>query len=615
MTFAVFVTLVILVGILVGLVREKHGPEIIMLAGLTALMLFGVVGVGDALSGFSSPSVVALGALFVIGAGLRSTGALAYIGLKVFGRPRPGGALYRLTAPVCGLSAFFNNMPLVAIFVPVFVDRAKRLRISPSKLLIPLSYASMLGGTCTLIGTSTNLVVDEVLQNSGQRGLGMFELTWVGLPLSIAGLVYLSTAGQRLLPERTDLLEHIGANLREYSVEMLVARDCELAGKTVRDSGLRDLPGLYLYRIERFSHVISPVAPEERIFAGDLLHFSGVISTVVDLQKIRGLEPVDADGSSHPKHSNAQRIHESLDSLEGVPTPDPPRPAPRIGPQLCEAVVAPTSPLVGQTIRDSQFRARYQASIVAVHRSGTALQQKIGQIVLSPGDTLLLDAGPDFVSKWRNSSDFVLVSGVDDSAPVDYERSWLALGIFGLTVLGITFGNAGIAIPALVGAGLMIFTKCVASRDVIRTIELPVLILIAATLGVGSALDSSGVSELINKMLISLGGANSPFLLLAVFIFATSIMSQFLSNVATAALMGQLAITTADQFQFDPRGLVIGVAIAASTAFATPIGYQTNLMVRGPGGYRFMDYVRVGAPLSVLCCLVSLVVIYFVWPL
>jgi di/tricarboxylate transporter len=353
-----------------------------------------------------------------------------------------------------------NNTPLVAFFLPIFVHVAKKLRVSPSKLLIPLSYAAVLGGTCTLIGTSTNFVIDGALRQAKMPGLGMWELAWIGIPVTIVGLIYLATVGQKLLPDRTDLLDYAESHPREYTLELIARPDCSLIGKTIRKSGLRDLPGLYVYAIERNGERLVPVSPDEAIRVNDILCFSGVVGTIVDAQKIRGLEPVDHHSPTlvGPKHE---------EPVEG----SSPQAAPRTGHQLCEVVISPASPLIGHSVKEANFRAHYGAPIVAVHRSGEKLQQKIGQIVLQPGDTLLVDAPDDFTRRWRNSRDFILVSGLEDSAPVEHHRAWLSLAIFGSVVVGMTAFTEQATLVALIGATLTVLTGCLPSRDAHRATQ------------------------------------------------------------------------------------------------------------------------------------------------
>jgi di/tricarboxylate transporter len=609
MSFPLIITLLVVFGLIVGLAIEKWPPEIVMLAALLMLVCFQVVPLKDALQGFSNPAMLTIAGLFVIGGGLQATGAVEYLSRWLLGKPKQGTPLLRLIGPVAALSSFMNNTPLVAFFMPIFVHVARKLRVSPSKLLIPLSYAAVLGGTCTLIGTSTNFVIDGALRAANMPGLGMWEMAWIGVPVTIVGLLYLVTVGQRLLPDRTDLLEYAESHPREYTLELIVRPACPLIGQTIRQSGLRELPGIYLYAIEREGTRISPVSPDQPIQVDDILCFSGVVSTILDAQRIRGLEPVE----HHPMVDKylAEPESDSRDSLEGLP----PRPAPRSGSILCEAVISPTSPLIGTTVKATDFRSRYNASIVAVHRSGEKLQQKIGQILLTAGDTLLIDAPDDFTKRWRNSRDFILVSGLEDSAPVAHRQAWVSLIIFLGVVIGMTCFTEQATLVALSGATLTILLGCISAREAQRAIDLPVLLLIATALGVSKALDSSGAAEWIATHLLAWAQPFGKVAVLAVIVLITGLLTELLSNNACAALMGVLGMATAQQLGMDPRPVLIAVAATSSYGFATPIGYQTNLMVLGPGGYRMSDYLKVGIPLDIICWTLTVLVVASVWEL
>jgi di/tricarboxylate transporter len=307
----------------------------------------------------------------------------------------------------------------------------------------------------------------------------------------------------------------------------------------------------------------------------------------------------------------AEPESDSRDSLEGLP----PRPAPRSGSILCEAVISPTSPLIGTTVKATDFRSRYNASIVAVHRSGEKLQQKIGQILLTAGDTLLIDAPDDFTKRWRNSRDFILVSGLEDSAPVAHRQAWVSLIIFLGVVIGMTCFTEQATLVALSGATLTILLGCISAREAQRAIDLPVLLLIATALGVSKALDSSGAAEWIATHLLAWAQPFGKVAVLAVIVLITGLLTELLSNNACAALMGVLGMATAQQLGMDPRPVLIAVAATSSYGFATPIGYQTNLMVLGPGGYRMSDYLKVGIPLDIICWTLTVLVVASVWEL
>ena len=645
----VTLVLTVLAAVAVTLLIDRFEPELVLLTGLVALVLTGALPAATALEGFGRDSVITLGALFLVAGGLQHSGAAALLGRSLL---KPGGRR-RLVAPlllVAVLSAFFNNTPLVAVMMPLFVDWAKRQGRSPSKFLLPLSYMAMLGGTCTLIGTSTNLIVDDMLRRvPGQAGLGMFELAWVGVPATLAGLAYLLTTGHRLLPERRDLLEEIAEDSRSYTVEMLVRPDCPLIGRSIRKAALRDLPGLFLYRLERGPVEYAPVDPQTKLHAGDVLHFVGVVSHVVDLQRIRGLVPLTHRGDGADGGGGAAA---SRDAFEGIPDPPVPRyaagtpatvavesataaldsyegvghvaaaapaaEAGRSGRQLCEVVVSPGSPLVGRRVKDSNFRSRYDASILAVHRSGHRLEEKVGRVQLEGGDTLLIDAGADFLPRWRNSPDFILVAGIEDSAPLAHEKVRLAGTVFVVTVVAMTVTTLLGGRPtfaAVVGALAMVLTGCLPYDRLARELGVRVLLLVVASLGLSQALQLPEVAATLQAWSAPLLAGAGPTLLVAGVFATTCLLSQFLSNNATAALMVGLVLATTAGADLDPRGLLVTVAVAASASFATAVGYQTNLMVRSAGGYRARDYLLVGGPLALLVGAVTVALVPWVWPL
>jgi di/tricarboxylate transporter len=394
------------------------------LIAVVILAAFGVLTFEQAFSGFSNSAMLTVAALFVVAAGLRETGVMDYVGDRFLGRVETEGkALLFMAAVLVPSAMVLNNTPKVAMLVPVLLTWCRKKRISPSRLLMPLSFLSILGGTCSLIGTSTNLVVQGLLIKSNLRPMTMFEVGRVGFPCALIGVFYLLTIGRRLLPDRKDLIEQLEESRREYLVEMMVQPTCRLVGKTVGAAGLRSLPALFLIDIEREGISLGPISPEERIEANDRLIFTGIVGTIVDLEKIPGLVPA-ADASYEV-------------------TPDPQR-----GRQLCEAVISPSSPLLGESVREIDFRSMYDAAVVAVHRNGSRLPKKIGDIVLRAGDTLLLQVGSDFSRVYRNNPDFYLVSDVEDSRPVRHGRAKIAAVIFAVMITCFVSGKIEIALAA-----------------------------------------------------------------------------------------------------------------------------------------------------------------------
>lgn len=587
MTLDAWITLLVLASLLGALSFTRVAADMVFAAALTVLLVTGVISAPEALEGFANPGVLTVGILYVVVAGLRDTGGIQWISQRLLGRPGTlVGAQVRVMAPVTVLSAFLNNTPVVAMMIPAIRDWSAKLSFAPSKLMIPLSYAAIFGGTCTLIGTSTNLVVNGLLIGSGRRGLGMFELAWIGVPTAIVGTAFVLGLSRYLLPNRSSAMSALD-DPKEYSVEMLVEKGGPVAGRSIEDAGLRHLGQLYLVEIDRDGMVLPAVSPQEVLQGGDRLVFVGVIDSVVELQRIPGLQPAT----------------DQVFKLEGERTR-------RI---LIEAVVSDTFPNLGRSIREGRFRNRYGAAVIAVARNGQRLKQKIGDIRLQPGDTLLMEAQPDFYERQRNSRDFYLVSRIEDSHPLRFDRTLLSIAILAAMVASVAVGLLSMLEASLVAAGAMILTRCTRAGVARASIDWPVLIVIASAFGIGNALDASGLADAAAGGLASLGGASPAWNL--VFLYgATALFSAIVTNNAAAALMFPVAVGMARDLGVDLMPFAIAIAMAASASFATPIGYQTNLMVYGPGGYRFHDYLRIGLPLTVVTGLLAVVLIPLVWP-
>jgi di/tricarboxylate transporter len=577
-----------IVGLVFGLLMlSQVTPDVILVGAVTLLLVTGILNPSEALAGMSNEGMIAVGILFVVGAGVRDTGGVDVIATRLFGRPKsPTVALVRMVLPTMGLSAFMNNTPLVAMLIPAVSDWARALRFPVSRFLIPLSYAAILGGTCTLIGTSTNLVVQGMLIKQMGHGLGMFDITWVGLPAALVGGAFLVLSARWLLPDRRPAIS-TSDDPREYTAEMEVAADSPLVGKSIEAAGLRHLPGAFLAEIDRAGVVIPAVSPQEVLRAGDRLVFVGIVESVVDLQRIRGLQPAT----------------DEVTKLD----------APRTQRCLIEAVVSNSCPLVGHTIREGRFRNTYNAVVVAVARNGERLNQKIGDVVLHPGDTLLVEAHPSFADQQRNSRDFFLVSRLEDSNPPRHDRALIAVLIMLAMIVLVSFEWLSMLKASMLAAGLMIFTRCVSTDSARRSVDWEVLLAIAASFAVGTALEKTGAAREIAEGMIHLAGGNA-WISLAVVYGVTLIVTELITNNAAAALMFPFAIDTAHGLEASYLPFVIAVMMAASAGFATPIGYQTNLMVYGPGGYRFSDYLKIGVPLDILIWIVTVALAPLVWP-
>lgn len=582
-------TLAVIVAALVAMAREMAPPHLVLVGALAVLAGVGILTPKETFGGFSNEALATVAALFVVAAALRESGVIERSFARIFGGAKTESAgRVRIVLATASLSAFLNNTPIVAMMTPVVIEWARRHRLSPSRFLLPLDFATILGGCITLIGTSTNLVVAGLVLEAGMAPIGFFEVTWVGLPVCVVGIAYLLLVAPRWLPMRKEPVEELGERRREYTVAMLVQPGCPLVSQSVEEAGLRQLPGLFLVEIDRAGRYLTPVSPDEVILADDRLVFAGVVSTIVDLQRIRGLVP-------------APEREDPIDAAAGR--------------RLVEAVVSHSSPLVKRRVRDADFRSIYDAVVIAVHRNGERVGGKIGEIELAPGDTLLLQTAPHFLRVHGNSSDFYLVSGIEGDEVRRHDRAPLAAAVGVAMVALAVFDVIPVSIAALVAAGMLVALRCVSASAALRSVDWPVLLTIGAGFGIASAMEKTGVAEAVARLVVSSAGDLGPIGGLAAIVVVTVVLSEVLSNNATAVLMFPIAIATASQLGVEPRGFIMGVMMAASLAFASPIGYQTHLIVYGPGGYRFADFMRVGLPLDLLCSVVAIAVITQVWPL
>ncbi len=624
---AIGVTILVFLGLQT---RRGVPTDLLFILGAALVTAVGIISPEEAFRGLANPAVVTIGALLVVAEGLQRTGVLDWIGRHLLGAIQTErGALVRLMMTLLATSAFMLNTAVVAMMAPVVVDWCRRRQVSPSRLLMPVSYLAILGGTCTLVGTSTTLVANAILDRehqqrtveddrlaslhgedaeevrarrrftAGSAPLTLFEIGRVGLPCALVGAGFLLLLSRRLLPNRTDMIEQLGEQRREYLLEMQVQADCPLIGQSVEAAGLRHLPGLFLIEIDRDGDIRTPVSPVERIHAGDRLVFTGVVSTIVDLEKIPGLVPAaDSTFEFHPTQRHQRR--------------------------LTEAVLSRTSPLIGTTVRKANFRRLYNAAVVAVHRNGVRLTNKIGNIRLEPGDTLLLQTRDEFVTAYRNSRDFYLVSSVEGWQSRLHHKATLAaalaVGLIVWLIVGMwpglegQVGNLGSpALAATTVAALMVATGCLRVADARASIDIRVILTIAGALGLGHALQSSGAAGMMATGMVRLVGDHPYLLLIAVYLL-TVVLTEAISNNAVAAMLVPLAIAVAWEGGHNPRPFIMAITLAASLSFITPIGYQTNLMVMGPGGYRPSDYARCGTPLAIAIGITALILIPRVWP-
>ena len=569
------------------LVFSRYPADAILIGGVALLVLLDIVTPAEALSGMSNEGMATVAVLFVVARGLSQAGVVGWISQNLLGRPKNNTvAQIRLMLPVAGLSSILNNTPVVAMMVPAVTEWAKRNNLSVSQLMIPLSYAAIIGGTCTLVGTSTNLVINGMLIDMlGDSGLDMFELAWVGLPCVLVVVVFTVLSSRWLLPVQNKDVPRF-EDARQYIVEMEVEKSSPLHGQSIEDAGLRQLPGMYLVEIERDGRLIAAVSPQETLLKGDHLIFAGDVRSVVDLKNIRGL-----------------KIAENQVFKLGSSTTNR---------RLVEVVISATFPNLRRTIRDSRFRNNYGAAIIAVARDGETIKTKIGDIELRPGDTLLLETHDQFVRQHRYNKDFLLVGEIEDSRPVSHEHRNIAAAIMLAMVLAVAFGFLSMFKAATLAAGLMLVTRCLRVQEARQSIDWQILLVIAASIALGTAMEKTGAAAAIAEAMVGSVAGSNMGTLAALFIL-TAGFSAVISNLAAAVILFPVAVAASQQLGVDILPLAVTLMIAASTCFATPIGYQTNLMVYGPGNYRFVDFIKIGLPLTALVGITTVLVVPLVW--
>jgi len=588
--FAFWYTGAIVVCMLVCLALDITEAALIIAAALLLLLFGGVISANEAFHGFSNEGMLTVGFLFVVASSLQATGVFARVTNLLFGRERgrPRAKLIRFLFPVAGMSAFINNTPLVAMLIPAVKSWCRRYNFPSSKLLLPMSYATLLGGVCTLIGTSTNLVIHGLLLERGYPGFSFFELGRVGLPVAVVGILALSVFLHRLLPKRKEVLEQLGEQVREFVIEMKVNPAYPEIGKSIQSAGLRHLRGLFLFQIERNGQTLAPVAPEERIQVNDRLFFTGLPSTIVELQKSKGLDVVK-DATFELKDYDSSEI------------------------KTYEVVISPSSPLIDRNVRESNFRRVYDAVILALHRSGERVDKKIGDIQLHAGDTLLILSGKDFYRKWYHSKDFSLISTSEEVPSKTRSQAVVALMIAAAMVAVATLNLVPMVVASACAAILLVLTRCLTMHDAFQGVEWGVLLSIACALGIANALENAGVAQFLATQIVGLSADYGVLIVLAAVYVSTVLITEIVTNNAAAAMLFPIALSVAVQLGEQYMPFVYAVTIGASAAFATPIGYQTNMMVQGPGGYRFVDYMKVGLPLHFVVGATCITMIHYVF--
>lgn len=566
----------------------RFAPHLVMMSVLVVLSATGILAPEQALAGFSNPGLITVVGMFVVASGVHHSGGVDLLVHYILGRPGSvRRAQARIALPVTLLSGFLNNTPVVATMIPAVHAWSRKIGISPSRLMIPLSYAAILGGTLTLIGTSTNLVVNgQYQQLTGGEGFSVFAITAVGLPVAVIGVTAMLIFLPRYLPDRKD--QHKFGSVREFTLEVAVAFEGPLVGKSVGEAGLRELDRLYLVEIERDGSVVTAVPSEERLRGGDRLVFAGDTQAISDLLRINGIVPSVHDDEPALSKDRAER-------------------------RLVEAALSPQSDVLGLTIRDARFRDRYGAVVLAVARGGERVPGNLGNIRLKPGDVLLLEARPAFVSRQRYNKDFLLINDLETEAP-RHERAWLSWGIL-LSVVGMAaLGLLSMLNAALVGAALMILSGCCSVGQAQKSVDVPVVLTIAASFALGGALEQTGAAGFLAGAVLDLSHGHVLLALLLVYVLV-SVLTEVITNNAAAVLLVPVVLSLTTSLGAPAEPFMIAIMMAASASFATPLGYQTNMMVFGPGGYRFGDFLRVGLPMNGFVGLVTVAVIALVYDL
>ncbi|AUJ24603.1 SLC13 family permease [Virgibacillus dokdonensis] len=591
MSYEMIVVAVVVCGMIGALIMDIARPVIIVFTALTILLVTDILKPEDALAGFSNEGMLTIALLFVIAGAIQKSGMIEVIMKGWLNKSnRFIGAMIRVLIPTSALSAFFNNTPIVVTFTPMLKNWCEEHQIAPSKFLIPLSYATILGGTITLMGTSTNLVVHGMLIDYGYDGFSLFQLAVIGIPITVVGLTYLIVIGRHFLPNQKGFQQQVRKGSKEYMAELIVENSFPGINQTIKEARLKGLKGIYLLGIVRDKEHVFPIRSTTRIQAGDRLIFTGLITALTGVQVTKGLtlsmgKPMDVD--------ELKKAHSTI----------------------VEAVVSHQSSLLYQSIKQAKFRSLYDAGVIAVHRNNEQLQSKIGDILLKPGDHLLLLAGADFIDKYQQSEDFYVIMPFHCMHMVHRPsfKGWLTILIFLIMIILITIGVLSMFKAMAIVVAVMLAMKVVTMEEIKKYIHFDVLVLIACSFGIGIATMKSGLAPWIADGILTVGKPLGLFTLLLLIYIVTNIFTEIITNSAAAILMIPIAFEMAETLGLDPMGFAVTVTIAASASFITPIGYQTNLIVYGPGGYTFKDYVKIGTPLSILVMFITVIIVYFWW--
>jgi len=595
MTFEIAFVLGLIFLAFILFVTEKFSLDVTALLILTILFLSGFLSIDEAISGFSNPAVITISLLFVLSYALQKTRILEYLIVRinqlVSRSITLGLSVYLLTIALA--SALMNNTAIVAIFMPVTIRLAHRYHMSPSKLLIPLSYAAIMGGTLTLVGTSTNLLVNSIYINNNGLALGMFEFAKYGWITLVIGLIYILTIAPRILPSRTVTSSLTKSyHMAGYLTEMKISKDSPLVGSTCQERNVSHNYDVIVLDIQRDKRLISYNVGNKKLEEGDILFVKGSVESFLQMKEVEKVSLL----------TDEKLTQSELEQEDNV---------------LIECMVTDQSDLIGQTIMNSNFRKRFYAFILAIRREGSIIRNKIAHVLIQSYDTLLIYGGKKQLEKLANSSGFILLGEVQEKL-VKVRFWWISiLSIFAT----ITLAAAGV-LPIIKGALLSVVVllvfRVITPNEAYQSIHWQVIVLIAALIPLGIVIESTGtasfIGESISQIVRSYSDNLQPHILLALTYLITMILTEVSSNTATAIIMTPVVLSISASMGIDARPLIFGVCFAASASFSTPVGYQTNLMVYGPGGYRFSDFIKVGLPLSITLWLTAIIIIPMIWP-
>lgn len=573
-----FVIIVIFL-LFLAIYRGWLKPAISFLVAVVTLIVMGILSPMEILKGFSNPSIASVVMLILITAGIRSNYNIELVLDKAFGKAKTYKKfLISMMPKVAILSSFVNNTPVVVLMTPYVFNWGKKNQISPSKLLIPLSYSTIIGGMITVVGTSTTLVLSGFLSENHLAGINPLDLLITGLIVSVVCIAFIILFSNRLLPNRMDLLEKFEADKREYLIEKRLNPKSPLIGKTVYEGGLRNLNGVYLVEIVRGEENITPVAPTEVIEVSDVLIFAGNTNNIVDLT----LSNIGVELPSKLTKRKDNKL------------------------EIIECVISTNSSLIGKTIKESNFRERYDAAVVAIHRNGEKLSGKIGRIKIKAGDVMLMYVGDDFRNRVDLYKDIYIISG-EEKEIITSQSNGVKLGIvIGCAVLLLITQMFSLFTSLLIIMTIMVGLNMITLQNMKRDLDINLVIILVLSIALGEAMIKTGAGEMVASGMVDVLADYGPISILIGLMIITTILTSFITNVGAVAIAFPLAFAVSTSLGINGAPFYLGIAFSASAAFLTPIGYQTNLIIYGPGGYNFKDFIRIGLPTTIVYLLTSL---------